>query len=201
MKRMLDLVAAVAGSILLLPVFLAVAILVRTTLGRPVLFRQSRPGYKERLFTLYKFRTMTDAVDSHEVPLPDQERLTRAGQFLRRTSLDELPQLWNVLRGDMSLVGPRPLLLHYIPRYTPEQRRRHDALPGLTGWAQVMGRNSLNWNQRLQLDTWYVEHRTLWLDLRILVMTLRSLILRRGISHDGHVTMPEFLGSSAGQDL
>ncbi len=201
MKRTLDLVAAVAGSILLLPLFLAVAIVVRMTLGRPVLFRQSRPGYKERLFTLYKFRTMTDAVDRHGVSLPDRARLTRTGQFLRRASLDELPQLWNVLRGDMSLVGPRPLLLHYIPRYTPEQRRRHDALPGLTGWAQVMGRNSLNWDQRLQLDTWYVEHRTLWLDLRILVMTLRSLILRRGISHDGHVTMPEFLGSSAGQDL
>jgi sugar transferase EpsL len=201
MKRMLDAVASVAGTILLSPVFLAVALAVRMALGRPVLFRQSRTGYKERPFTLYKFRTMTDAVDSHGAPLPDQERLTRTGQFLRRTSLDELPQLWNVLRGDMSLVGPRPLLRQYLPRYTPQQRRRHEVLPGLTGWAQVMGRNSLDWDQRLQLDTWYVEHRSVWLDLRILAMTLRLLILSRGISHNGHVTMPEFFGSSTGHDL
>jgi sugar transferase EpsL len=201
MKRMLDVVAAVAAAILLSPVFLAVAFAVRMALGRPVLFRQRRPGYKERPFTLYKFRTMTDVVDSYGAPLPDQERLTRIGQFLRRTSLDELPQLWNVLRGDMSLVGPRPLLLQYLPRYTPQQRRRHEVLPGLTGWAQVMGRNSLSWDQRLQFDTWYVEHRSLWLDIRILAMTLRSLILDGGISHNGHVTMPEFPGSSAGQDV
>ena len=156
---------------------------------------------EERPFTLYKFRTMTDAVDNHGAPLPDKERLTRTGQFLRRTSLDELPQLWNVLRGDMSLVGPRPLLRQYLPRYTPQQRRRHEVLPGLTGWAQVMGRNSISWDQRLQLDTWYVEHRSLWLDFRILAMTLRLLILKRGISHNGHVTMPEFFGSSTGHDL
>ena len=201
MKRMLDVVAAVAGMILLSPVFLAVAIAVRVALGRPVLFRQSRIGYEERPFTLYKFRTMTDAVDNHGAPLPDKERLTRTGQFLRRTSLDELPQLWNVLRGDMSLVGPRPLLLQYLPRYSPQQRRRHEVLPGLTGWAQVMGRNSLDWDRRLQLDTWYVEHRSLWLDLRILALTLPSLILSRGISHNGHATMPEFFGSSTGHDL
>jgi sugar transferase EpsL len=201
MKRMLDVVAAVAGMILLSPVFLTVAIAVRMAMGRPVLFRQSRTGYKEHPFTLYKFRTMTVAVDSHGESLPDQERLTRTGQFLRHTSLDELPQLWNVLRGDMSLVGPRPLLLQYLPRYTPQQRRRHEVLPGLTGWAQVMGRNSLSWDQRLKLDTWYVEHRSVWLDFRILAMTLRSLILSRGISHNGHVTMPEFFGSSTGHDL
>jgi sugar transferase EpsL len=201
MKRMFDVVAAVAGMILLLPVYLAVAITVRMALGRPVLFRQTRIGYKERLFTLYKFRTMTDAVDRHGAPLPDEERLTRTGQFLRRASLDELPQLWNVLRGDMSLVGPRPLLVQYLPRYTPQQRRRHEVLPGMTGWAQVMGRNSLSWDQKLQLDTWYVEHRSLWVDFRILAMTLRSLILSRGISHNGHVTMPEFLGSSSGHDV
>jgi sugar transferase EpsL len=201
MKRMFDVVAAVAWTILLSPVFLAVAIAVRMALGRPVLFRQTRIGYKERPFTLYKFRTMTDAVDTHGAPLPDQERLTRTGQFLRRTSLDELPQLWNVLRGDMSLVGPRPLLLEYLPRYTPQQRRRHEVLPGMTGWAQVMGRNSLSWDQRLQLDTWYVEHRSWWVDFRILAMTLRSLILSRDISHNGHVTMPEFLGSSSGHDV
>lgn len=201
MKRMFDGFAAVAGMILLSPVFLAVAVAVRMGLGRPVLFRQSRIGYKERPFTLYKFRTMTDAVDGHGGPLPDQERLTPTGRFLRRASLDELPQLWNVLRGDMSLVGPRPLLIQYLPRYTPQQRRRHEVMPGLTGWAQVMGRNSLDWDQRLQLDTWYVEHRGVWLDLRILAMTLRSLILSRGISHNGHVTMPEFLGSSTGHDL
>ncbi len=201
MKRMFDGFAAVAGMILLSLVFLAVAIAVRMALGRPVLFRQSRIGHKERPFILYKFRTMTNVVDSHGAPLPDQERLTRTGRFLRRASLDELPQLWNVLRGDMSLVGPRPLLIQYLPRYTPQQRRRHEVLPGLTGWAQVMGRNSLDWDQRLQLDTWYVEHRSVWLDLRILAMTLRSLILSRGISHNGHVTMPEFLGSSTGHDL
>jgi lipopolysaccharide/colanic/teichoic acid biosynthesis glycosyltransferase len=201
MKRVLDLIAAVAGTILLSPVFLAVALAVRMALGRPVLFRQTRPGYRERPFTLYKFRTMTDAVDRQGDPLPDEERLTRTGQFLRYTSLDELPQLWNVLRGEMSLVGPRPLLLHYLPRYTPEQRRRHEVLPGLTGWAQVTGRNCLSWHRKLQLDTWYVDHRSLWLDLRILAMTLRTLFLRRGIRHNGHVTMPEFLGSSAGHDL
>lgn len=201
MKRMLDLIAAVAGMILLSPVFVAVAIAVRMALGRPVLFRQSRIGYKEHPFTLYKFRTMTDAVARHGVPLPDKERLTRIGQFLRRASLDELPQLWNVLRGDMSLVGPRPLLLQYLPRYTPQQRRRHEVLPGLTGWAQVMGRNSISWDRRLQLDTWYVEHRNLWLDFRILAMTLRLLFLNRDISRNGHVTMPEFLGSSTGHDL
>lgn len=200
MKRLLDLVVAVAGAILLSPVFLVVAIAVRVGLGRPVLFRQRRPGYKGQPFTLYKFRTMTNAVDGQGAPLPDQERLTRTGQFLRRTSLDELPQLWNVIRGDMSLVGPRPLLLRYLPLYTAEQRRRHDVMPGVTGWAQVKGRNSLNWDQRLQLDTWYVEHRSLRLDFRIMAMTLRSLLLRRGISHNGHATMPEFLGSSAGHD-
>lgn len=200
MKRLLDLVVAVAGAILLSPVFLVVAIAVRVGLGRPVLFRQGRPGYKGQPFTLYKFRTMTNAIDGQGAPLPDQERLTRTGQFLRRTSLDELPQLWNVIRGDMSLVGPRPLLLRYLPLYTAEQRRRHDVMPGVTGWAQVKGRNSLNWDQRLQLDTWYVEHRSLRLDFRIMAMTLRSLLLRRGISHNGHATMPEFLGSSAGHD-
>lgn len=200
MKRLLDLIVAVAGAILLSPVFLVVAIAVRVGLGRPVLFRQRRPGYKGQPFTLYKFRTMTNAVDGQGAPLPDQERLTRTGQFLRRTSLDELPQLWNVIRGDMSLVGPRPLLLRYLPLYTAEQRRRHDVMPGVTGWAQVKGRNSLNWDQRLQLDTWYVEHRSLRLDFRIMAMTLRSLLLRRGISHNGHATMPEFLGSSAGHD-
>lgn len=201
MKRLFDLVAAAAGMILLSPVFLVVAVVVRMTLGSPVLFRQRRPGYNEQPFTLYKFRTMTEAVDGHGALLPDQERLCRTGRFLRRTSLDELPQLWNVLRGDMSLVGPRPLLLQYLPRYTAEQRRRHEVLPGLTGWAQVMGRNSLSWEQRLSLDTWYVEHRSLWLDVRILAMTLRPLFLLRDISYNGHVTMPEFLGSSEGSDL
>jgi len=201
MKRILDVTAAIAATILLLPVFLAVAVTVRLALGRPVLFRQTRPGYREQPFTLYKFRTMTNAVDRDGVLLPDKERLTSTGQFLRHTSLDELPQLWNVVRGEMSLVGPRPLLLQYLPRYTPEQRRRHEVLPGLTGWSQVMGRNCLHWHQKLQLDTWYVEHRSLWLDLRILAMTLRALLLRRGISHNGHATMPEFLGSSAGRDI
>jgi len=200
-KRIFDLTVAIAATILLLPVLLAVAIAVRIALGHPVLFRQTRPGYREQPFTLLKFRTMTDAVDGRGVPLPDEERLTRTGHFLRRTSLDELPQLWNVLRGEMSLVGPRPLLLRYLPRYTPEERRRHEVMPGLTGWAQVTGRNCLDWRRKLQLDTWYVEHRSLWLDLRIIAMTLRTLLLRQGVSHNGHVTMPEFLGSSTGHDV
>lgn len=197
MKRMLDVIATVAGAILLWPLFLTVAIAIRLTLGRPVLFRQRRPGYKERSFTLYKFRTMTDAVDGYGAPLPDHDRLTRIGQFLRRTSLDELPQLWNVLRGDMSLVGPRPLLFQYLPLYTPEQRRRHEVMPGLTGLAQVNGRNGLSWEQRFSLDIWYVDHRSVWLDIKILALTVASVLAMSGIHHTGHVTMHEFSGTPA----
>lgn len=172
------------------------ALLVRFKLGAPVLFRQQRPGLHGRPFTLYKFRTMTDARDAEGALLPDAERLTSFGHFLRSTSLDELPELFNVLKGEMSLVGPRPLLMEYLPRYTPEQQRRHEVRPGLTGWAQVNGRNALSWEEKFALDVWYVEHCSFWLDLKILVLTTGKIINREGISQPGHATMEEFRGSS-----
>ena len=159
-----------------------------------MLFRQTRPGYLERPFTIYKFRTMRDVVDSHGLPLADGVRLHPLGAFLRRTSLDELPEFWNVLRGDMSLVGPRPLLPEYLPRYTVLQRRRHEVKPGITGWVQVNGRNSLGWEQKFALDLWYVDHRSFCLDIKILWLTVIKVIRRSGINQPGHATMPEFLG-------
>jgi lipopolysaccharide/colanic/teichoic acid biosynthesis glycosyltransferase len=193
-KRSVDILAAASGLLLLFPVMLIVALLIRCTMGKSVLFRQTRPGCRTRLFTLLKFRTMNAAADAFGHLLPDSQRLTRVGSLMRRLSLDELPQLWNVLRGDMSLVGPRPLLVQYLPRYTPEQARRHDVMPGITGWAQINGRNALNWEEKLALDTWYVEHRGLTLDMKILAMTVWRVLRRDGISNGEHATMPEFMG-------
>ena len=192
MKRVFDLMAVVATALLWLPVLAVVAALVRWKLGSPVFFRQQRPGYHERIFALIKFRTMTDARDAAGQLLSDAARLTPFGRWLRATSLDELPELLNVLRGEMSLVGPRPLLVEYLPRYEPEQRRRHEVRPGLTGWCQVNGRNALSWEQKFALDVWYVDHRTLWLDLKILFMTVGQVLFRKGISASDHATMPEF---------
>jgi sugar transferase EpsL len=194
-KRMLDLLVALPGIILISPLFLAVAVLVRAFLGSPVLFRQLRPGYKSRPFYIYKFRTMTAARGEDGALLPDADRLTRLGRFLRITSLDELPQLFNVLRGEMSLVGPRPLVMEYLERYTPEQMRRHDVYPGMTGWTQVKGRNSLPWEEKFKLDVWYVDHRSFWLDLVILFLTLGKVIRREGISQAGQATTEYFMGS------
>lgn len=195
-KRAFDLAVSFTALALLWPLLLALALLVRVKLGAPVLFRQQRPGLHGQPFTLLKFRTMSDARDSQGELLPDAQRLTPFGQFLRSASLDELPELLNVLRGDMSLVGPRPLLMRYLDRYTPQQMRRHDVRPGITGWAQVNGRNALTWEQKFALDVWYVEHRSFWLDLRILAMTVRNVLRREGISQPGQATMEEFFGSS-----
>ena len=191
-KRLFDLSAVVLTAPLWLPVLLVLAVLVRLKLGSPVFFRQRRPGYREEIFELTKFRTMTDARDTKGELLPDAVRLTPFGRWLRSTSLDELPELLNVLRGEMSLVGPRPLLVQYLPRYSPEQRRRHDVPPGLTGWAQVNGRNALSWEEKFKLDVWYADHRSFWLDLRILSRTVWQVIAREGISAPGDATMPEF---------
>ncbi len=195
-KRLLDLVITFPALILLSPLLLILALLVRQRLGSPVLFRQRRPGLHGRPFTLLKFRTMTDKRDAEGHLFPDSERLTPFGRFLRAGSLDELPELLNVLKGDMSLVGPRPLLMQYLERYTPEQMRRHDLRPGITGWAQINGRNALTWEQKFALDCWYVDHQSLGLDLRILVQTLGKVIRRELISQDGHATMSEFMGST-----
>lgn len=194
-KRLFDLALTIPALILLAPVMLAVAVAIALRLGRPLLFRQVRPGLYGKPFTIYKFRTMRDARDAAGHPLPDAARLTPFGTFLRSTSLDELPELVNVLRGEMSLVGPRPLLMQYLDRYTPGQARRHDVRPGLTGWAQVRGRNALTWEDRFALDLWYVEHHTLALDLRILLLTAASVLRRKNIAQPGHATMPEFMGT------
>jgi lipopolysaccharide/colanic/teichoic acid biosynthesis glycosyltransferase len=192
MKRAFDVVASLAALIVISPVLLVVAVFVRARLGSPVLFAQRRPGLGGRIFTLWKFRTMTDARDAAGNLLPDAERLTKFGRLLRSTSLDELPELWNVLRGDMSFVGPRPLLVSYLPRYSPEQARRHEVRPGITGWAQVNGRNATTWDERLRLDTWYVDHRTMGLDLNILLRTVTIVLRREGVSAPDSVTMREF---------
>ena len=195
MKRVFDLVVAAAAVALLAPLMLAVAIAVRLGLGKPVCFVQERPGRHGVPFRMIKFRTMREAVDDRGRPLPDEERLTRLGAFLRATSLDELPELWNVLRGEMSLVGPRPLLMEYLPRYSAEEARRHEVKPGITGWAQVNGRNALSWEEKFRLDVWYVDHASLRLDLEIIARTLWKTIKRDGISQSGHATMPVFMGS------
>lgn len=193
-KRAFDLGLALPAAVALLPLGLVLAGLVRLRLGSPVLFRHVRPGLRGEPFTLYKLRTMRDLRDERGELLPDSERLTPFGRFLRRTSLDELPELWNVLRGDMSLVGPRPLLMEYLPRYTPEQARRHEVLPGLTGLAQVGGRNALSWDEKFDLDGRYVDRLSLGLDLRILLATPVAVLRRKGISAQGHATMPKFEG-------
>ncbi|HBF40741.1 MAG TPA: sugar transferase [Anaerolineaceae bacterium] len=194
-KRAFDLLLTIPGSVLLLPVMLAVALLVRLKLGSPVLFAQKRPGLNCRIFTLYKFRTMNDACDEQGNLLPDAQRLTKFGRFLRSASLDELPELFNVLAGQMSLVGPRPLLISYLKRYSPEQLRRQNVLPGLTGWAQVHGRNAISWEEKFKLDVWYVDHWSVWLDIRILFMTINKVFRREAISAPGQATVGEFLGS------
>ena len=194
-KRCLDAVLAACGLAALSPVLLVLAVLVRLKLGRPVLFRQVRPGLGGRPFTLLKFRTMTDATNGSGTPLPDADRLTPFGRLLRDMSLDELPELINVLRGEMSLVGPRPLLVRYLDRYTPRQARRHEVRPGLTGWAQVRGRNAVGWEERLERDVRYVDELSLALDVAILVKTVGAVLGRRGVSAEGHATMPEFEGT------
>lgn len=196
LKRSVDIVLSLLGLLLLSPVILVLAWLIRRKLGSPVLFRQVRPGLNGRPFEMIKFRTMRDATDSEGRPLPDGERMTPFGSFLRSSSLDELPGLWNVLKGDMSLVGPRPLLMQYLPLYTPEQHRRHELKPGVTGWAQVNGRNSLSWEEKFDLDVWYVDNQSLWLDLRILFLTVKKVLIKEGISQENNATMEAFKGSS-----
>ena len=195
LKRILDLTFAVPALVFLSPVMLLIALALRIRLGRPVLFRQIRPGLGGVPFVLIKFRTMSEQRDAQGQMLPDQFRLTSFGQLLRQTSLDELPQLWNVVRGNLSLVGPRPLLMEYLERYTPAQARRHDVLPGITGWAQVNGRNAISWEEKFALDVWYVDNRSLLLDLKILFNTVAQVFRRRGISQQGHATTSVFTGS------
>lgn len=195
-KRAIDKTLGAALLVALSPVMAATALAIRVSMGSPVLFRQRRPGLHGRPFDLVKFRTMTEARDAAGAPLPDGRRLTRVGQFIRSTSLDELPQLWNVVRGEMSLVGPRPLLMDYLSRYTSEQARRHDVLPGITGWTQVNGRNALQWEAKFALDLWYVDHWSLGLDAKILALTVKHLFERSGISQEGHATMPVFMGTT-----
>lgn len=195
-KRVIDVFAAVAVLIFIGPLLGVIALSIRLTMGRPLFFMQIRSGYLQKPFAIYKFRTMNGTVDSRGVPLPDGKRLYPLGDFLRRTSLDELPQFWNVLRGEMSLVGPRPLLPEYLTRYNAHQMRRHEVKPGITGWPQVNGRNALTWEEKFDLDVWYVDHRSLWLDGKILWLTLFKVLRREGTSHRGHVTMPEFLGTA-----
>lgn len=195
MKRFIDILGASLGLVLLSPLLLFLAVKIRRQMGSPVLFRQVRPGLNGKPFRMIKFRTMRDATDSAGKPLSDAERLTPLGRFLRATSLDELPELWNVLKGEMSLVGPRPLLMEYLPLYSPEQARRHEVRPGVTGWAQVNGRNAIGWDEKFALDVWYVENRSFALDLKILWLTIRKVIFRDGISAEGEATMPKFTGS------
>lgn len=194
-KRVFDIGVALLALLVLAPVYVVLAVLVRIKLGSPVLFTQTRPGLKGEPFTILKFRTMTDAVDAAGNPLPDAERLTPFGAFLRRSSLDELPEFLNVLRGEMSLVGPRPLIMAYLDRYTPEQAKRHLMRPGITGLAQVKGRNALSWEERFALDVWYVENWSFLLDLRILGLTVVKVLRREGITAANHASMPEFMGS------
>jgi sugar transferase EpsL len=193
-KRVIDLGLSALALLLLSPLLAVVALLVAIRLGRPVLFRQRRPGLHGEPFLLVKFRTMTDARTSEGALLPDEQRLTSFGRFLRSTSLDELPELWNVLRGEMSLVGPRPLLESYLDRYSAHHARRHEVRPGLTGWAQINGRNATTWDERLDMDVWYVDNRTLRLDVTILLRTVGAVVFRRGVTAPGHATMPEFKG-------
>lgn len=194
-KRIFDLIVASGGLILLSPVLLILVLLIYLRLGKPVLFRQTRPGYRAKLIKVYKFRSMTEAHDGQGNLLPDAERLTSFGKKLRATSLDELPELINIIRGEMSLVGPRPLLTQYLDRYTPEQSRRHEVLPGMTGWAQVNGRNAITWDEKFRLDVWYVDHWSFGLDMKILLLSLWKAIRREGISQPGQATAEEFMGS------
>jgi lipopolysaccharide/colanic/teichoic acid biosynthesis glycosyltransferase len=200
LKRLIDVVASAGGLIVLSPLLLVLWLMVRRQMGRPALFRQVRPGLHGRPFEMIKFRTMRDAMGLDGQALPDAERLTDFGRYLRATSLDEVPELWNVLKGQMSLVGPRPLLMEYLPLYTPEQARRHEVRPGITGWAQVNGRNALSWEEKFRLDGWYVDNVSLWLDIKIVVLTLTKLVQREGISAPGSATMEAFVGSQTSQN-
>lgn len=196
MKRLFDLTVAAVLLLVLSPVLLITAYLIRQKLGSPVIFKQERPGLHGKIFYLYKFRSMTDERDENGELLPDDVRLTAFGNLVRKTSLDELPQLFNVLKGDISLVGPRPLLKEYLPLYTEEQARRHNVKPGITGWAQVNGRNAISWEEKFRLDVWYVDHQSFWLDLKILYMTLMKVVRSEGINQAGHVTITKFQGKS-----
>ncbi|MCD9486616.1 sugar transferase [Photobacterium iliopiscarium] len=196
MKRIFDILVSIFSLILLSPVIAITAYFIHKKLGSPVLFRQVRPGLNGKPFEMIKFRTMKDAVDKNGQSLPDSERLTPFGIKLRATSLDELPELWNVLKGEMSLVGPRPLLMEYLSLYNQEQNRRHDVRPGVTGWAQINGRNAISWQDKFKLDVWYVDHQSLWLDIKIIFLTIKKVLVKEGISADEHVTMPEFTGNN-----
>ena len=201
MKRLFDFSCSLIGLIILSPLLLVAALLIRMKLGSPILFRQMRPGLYGRPFFVYKFRTMTDERDENGNLLPDEERLTLFGQRLRKFSIDELPQLFNVLKGDLSLVGPRPLLMEYLELYSPEQERRHEVRPGITGWAQVNGRNNISWEEKFKLDVWYVNHQSFFLDIKIILLTVYKVIKREGISQQGHVTIEKFSGQKAGKSL
>lgn len=196
MKRLLDIVVSLTVLILLFPIVALVAYKIKSNLGSPVLFRQTRPGLNGKPFEMIKFRTMKDAINTDGHPLPDSERMTPFGDKLRNSSLDELPELWNVLKGEMSLVGPRPLLMQYLPLYNKEQARRHDVRPGVTGWAQINGRNAISWDEKFKLDVWYVDNRSFWLDIKILFLTVKKVFVKEGISADGHVTIEPFKGNS-----
>ena len=196
LKRLIDLIVALAALLLLSPLILGAAVAVWLSMGGPIIFRQQRPGLNGRPFDMIKFRTMVDRRDAEGLMLKDEYRLTRVGRVLRSSSLDELPGLWSVLKGDMSLVGPRPLLMRYLPRYTPRQMRRHEVKPGITGWAQVNGRNAISWEDKFALDVWYVDHRSLLLDVKILLLTVLRVVRRQGVNADSIGTMPEFFGSN-----
>jgi lipopolysaccharide/colanic/teichoic acid biosynthesis glycosyltransferase len=195
MKRLFDLIVSLFALIVLFPVVVTTAVLVRIKLGSPILFTQDRPGLNGKSFKMMKFRTMLDATDKHGNQLPDEQRMTTFGSFLRSASLDELPGLFNVIKGDMSLVGPRPLLVQYLPLYSLEQTRRHNVRPGITGWAQVNGRNAISWEEKFSFDVWYVENQSFWLDIKILILTMKKVFVREGISADGEATMSKFEGS------
>lgn len=194
LKRLFDIFGSIVGLILSSPLFLILVLLIRKQMGSPILFRQTRPGKNGQPFEMLKFRTMNNAVGPDGRSMPDGERITNLGQKLRSSSLDELPELWNVLKGEMSIVGPRPLLMDYLPLYSPEQARRHEVRPGVTGWAQVNGRNAISWDEKFALDIWYVDNRSLWLDLKIIWLTIRKVVKREGISAAGEATMPKFEG-------
>lgn len=194
-KRCLDIFGACAGIVFFAPVLIIAAVFIRFKIGTPILFKQVRPGLHSKSFVIYKFRTMTETLGEDCNLLPDGERLTRLGRFLRKTSMDELPEFFNVIKGDMSIVGPRPLLMQYLGRYTPEQARRHEVIPGITGWAQVNGRNTISWEDKFKLDVWYVDNWSVGLDVKIILMTIKKVLFREGISQGGHATMEYFMGS------
>ncbi|TNX86278.1 sugar transferase [Acinetobacter radioresistens] len=200
LKRFLDIIIASIALMLLSPLYAFVAYKVKKNLGSPVLFRQVRPGLHGRPFEMIKFRTMKDAIDANGQPLPDSERLTPFGRMLRSSSLDEMPELWNVIKGDMSIVGPRPLLMEYLPLYSPEQAKRHDVRPGMTGHAQVNGRNAIGWEEKFKLDTWYVENQSIWLDFKIMLKTVKKVLAKDDISAEGEATMSKFTGNSVGHN-